>query len=162
MVEPLGILVLPCGLDGYELEAHARALLEIPRVLALEPRREGISPLISEAASMGQAKRLRLPGKPRLVVLYGPDQYPLARAIVQRNVGAELWYLDAGPPREAGRITDFDHLARRDAKRVIAPDKPDDMETLRARLTELEVINPRPFGPKRRAPRAGKARFGFR
>ncbi len=162
MAEPLALLVLPGALEGYELEAHARELLEIPRVLAIEPRRPDVSPLVSEAASMGQAKRLRLPGRPRLILLYGPRQYPLGRAIYQRHTGSELWYLDTGTPEEAGRITDFDRLARRDATTVIAPENPDDTSSLRRRLTELEVINPRPFGRGRREARSAKARFGFR
>jgi hypothetical protein len=149
MAEPLALLVLPGPLEGYEYEPHARRLLEIPRVLAIEPRRPDVSPLVSEAVSMGQAKRLRLPGKPRLIVLYGPRQYPLARAIVQRNAGTELWYLDTGPPGEPGRLADFDRLARRDARGVLSPENPADTEALTARLTELEVINPRPFGPRR-------------
>lgn len=151
MVEPLALLVLPGPLEGYELEGHARALLEIPRVLAIEPRRPDVSPLISEAASVGQAKRLRLPGRPRLVTLYGPRQYPLARAICQRHSDAELWYLDTGAPGENGRIADFDALARRDAARVIRPDDPADGELLNARLVELEVISQRPFERRRRA-----------
>ncbi len=37
MSEPLAVLLLPCKLEQFELAKHARGLLSIPRVLALEP-----------------------------------------------------------------------------------------------------------------------------
>ena len=37
--DPLAVLLLPGRLEGLELEAHARDLLSIPRVVALEPSR---------------------------------------------------------------------------------------------------------------------------
>jgi len=62
------------------------------------------------------AKRLvkRLPGVPRVLILVGPEQYQLARAIMARNPGVELWY---GPGEGAD-----DALARERAAFVFAAD----------------------------------------
>ena len=81
MDEPLGLLLLPSALENFELAEHARGLLQIPRVVALEPGRVRTPSFIRDAAAVRQAKRLKLPGVPRLVVLYHPIQYPLARAL---------------------------------------------------------------------------------
>jgi hypothetical protein len=82
--EPLGLLLLPRQLEQFERREHARGLLQIPRVVALEPGRLRTPRLLRDAAPLRQAKRLRLPGVPRLVVLYHPLQYPLARALRTR------------------------------------------------------------------------------
>jgi hypothetical protein len=43
-----------------------------------------------------QARRLRFPGKPLLVVLYDPRQYHLARAL-SAHYQAEVWYIRSSP-----------------------------------------------------------------
>ncbi len=82
--EPLGLLLLPSKLEHFERRQHARGLLQIPRVVALEPGRMRTPRLLRDAAPLRQARRLSLPGVPRLVVLYHPLQYPLARALRSR------------------------------------------------------------------------------
>src|SRR5437660_3523605 len=82
--EPLGALLLPCRLEEFEFVDHARSLLAIPRVLALEPRRVRPPGRFAEGQAVRQARRLKLPGEPRLVVLYDPAQYALGRAICAR------------------------------------------------------------------------------
>jgi hypothetical protein len=144
MPEPLALLLLPGRLERFKQAAHARELLAIPRVVALEARSARGPGILTEAAALRQARRLRLPGEPRLVVLYHPRQYPLGRAICARHHPAELWYVHQEDP---GPLADFDELARERAVRVIHTGEPEDTDALRRRLLELEVINPRPFYP---------------
>jgi hypothetical protein len=155
--EPLAILLLPATLEEFELADHARDLLAIPRVLALEPRvalRRGFA----EAVAARQAKRLKLPGVARVLVLYRPEQYPLARALLGRFPEAELWYMRsaAGPlpevsPQGQEDLDAQERLASGRATQVLAiggeGGPPIENEPLRRRLLELEVISHRPFMP---------------
>lgn len=95
--EPLGVLLLPARLEDLAFEKHARALLSIPRVVALEPPRVGLPRFLREIMSARQATRLRFPGRVRVLILYDPAQYPLARALHARTEDSELWYLPLGP-----------------------------------------------------------------
>lgn len=161
MDEPLAVLVLPHRLEDFALEDHARELLAIPRVIALEPSRFGTPRFMREAAALRQASRLRMPGTPRLLVLYHPAQYPLVRALSGRHEQAELWYVppDLAAPNatggaDAAELESFDALARERARGLVdVIDQDVDDEDLRARLRELDVINPRPFMPGTRIER---------
>jgi hypothetical protein len=145
--------VLPRRLEEFELASHARRLLEIPRVVALEPPSHTRPRwLPGEMVSAMQARRLRFPGEPCAFVLYGPAQYPLARALIGAHGKAELWYvppesafLTAGGEEEIA----LDELARARAREVLVATRDGDPETetepLRARLHELGVISHRPF-----------------
>jgi hypothetical protein len=153
--DSLGILLLPGTLEGFALEAHARSLLDIPRVIALEPSRFRTPRLLRDAAALRQARKLRFPGQPRLAVLYHPAQYPLARALMGQH-DVELWYIapahDAlqGADRvQVADLAEFDELAREHAAQtiVVAEDGHVPDEPLRARLRELDVINPYAFLP---------------
>jgi hypothetical protein len=158
MIEPLGVLMLPGKLEGFTLEAHARNLLAIPRVVALEPSCVPTPRFMRAATSARQARRLRFPGTPRVLVLYHPAQYPLARVLKSRYEDAELWYL---PPdleglhatgRAAQDLGAFDELARERSQGMleVLPDATVADEPLRLRLRELEVVSPRAFIPDRR------------
>jgi hypothetical protein len=154
--DSLGILLLPSRLEDFELRVHARALLEIPRVIALEPSRLRTPRFLRDAAGLRQARRLRFPGQPRLAVLYHPTQYPLARGLLTHYDALELWYVP--PQREALQVADeterrelleFDDLAREKATQILevtegtaVPDQP-----LRQRMVEMGVISPRAFIP---------------
>jgi hypothetical protein len=150
--EPLAVLLLPGRLEDFEFAAHARDLLAIPRVVALEPPRGRGPAAMREAVSAMQARRLRFPGEPRVLVLYRPRQYPLARALLGVYVAAELWYVPPDPAvfRTAADRSD-DELARTRAGQVLIAspdgDPSADNEPLRSRLTELGVISPHPFVP---------------
>ena len=173
--DSLAILLLPGKLEGIALEAHARDLLSIPRVIALEPSRIRPPRFLRDSISLRQARRLRLPGQPRLLLLYHPAQYPLARALCARYDDLELWYIpppgrqaqpDQPPagqpdPREAA----LDVLARERARQVLPVTEAGvvDDAPLRERLRELDVINPRAFLPGARAARdSGRAQPGHR
>lgn len=158
MEEPLGVLLLPRKLEEFELQDHARGLLEIPRVVALEPSALRPPRLLREALSARQARRLRFPGVPRLLVVYHPLQYPLARALRAYHDEAELWYVPPDPATlrpegglQVDELLDLDRLAREHARRTLTvgaggePTLQD--ESLRVRLRELGVVSPRPFFP---------------
>ena len=151
-LEPLAVLLLPGRLEDFELAAHARDLLSIPRVVALEPPRSRGPGSLREAVSALQARRLRFPGEPRVLVLYRPRQYPLARALLGVHEHAELWYVPPDPAvfRTASDRSD-DELARSRAAWVLTASPDGDPraenEPLRSRLTELGVISQHPFVP---------------
>ena len=153
--DPLAVLLLPGRLECLVLEAHARDLLSIPRVVALEPSRLRPRRLLRDAALLRQGRRLRFPGRVRLLVLYHPAQYPLARALCACHENAELWYIPPGrgtletaDQAHARELLDFDELARKRARQVLtATEGGVDVAPLRARLRELDVINPRAFVP---------------
>jgi hypothetical protein len=150
MAEPLAVLLLPARLEEFDRAPHARGLLAIPRVVALEPPRLRAPRLLGQAGVLRQARRLRFPGQPRAFVLYDPVQYPLVRALCARH-RAELWYVPPESPDPAEEWRAFDALAREWAVGVIDSDAgietPMNPGPLRVRLRELEVINPRPFAP---------------
>lgn len=103
---PLAVLLLPARLDEVAFAEHARDLLRAPRIVALEPPRvswtrlASLPPKLARRAGMRQAKRLKLRGEIRVVILYGPLQALLATALLERNRAAELWYLRAGAESE--------------------------------------------------------------
>ena len=153
--DPLAVLLLPGRLEGLALEAHARDLLSIPRVVALEPSRVRPPRFLRDAVSLRQARRLRFPGRPRLLLLYHPAQYPLARALCACHENLELWYIPPGRRAletadqvQARELLVFDELARERARQVLtAAEGGVDAAPLRARLRELDVINPHAFIP---------------
>jgi hypothetical protein len=167
MDEPLAVLLLPSQLEGFGLEAHARELLTIPRVIALEPSRVRTPRFMRTAAVVRQASRLRLPGALRLLVLYHPAQYPLARALSAHHLEAELWYVAQDPAsltgggREADELLAFNALAlERAAGTVDVIDGGVEEQSLRLRLRELGVISARAFLPEARF--GGRAHKGYR
>ena len=73
---------------------------------------------VGDGLAATQARRLKLPGVPRAIVIFHPLQYPLARGLIARHPDAELWYwrwdryeaaYDA-TPRQRERLADL-HLA---------------------------------------------------
>jgi hypothetical protein len=101
---PLGVLLLPVVLEKFHLQDRANDLLTAPGVVAVEPSRISyagmarVSETFADAMSGLQAKRMRLPGYPRALVVFHPDQYPLARALRDLHPDAELWYGPAAEP----------------------------------------------------------------
>jgi hypothetical protein len=156
--EPLAVLLLPRRLEDFELAAHARDLLTIPRVVAVEPPHARTRRLRRNTVTALQARRLRFPGEPRAFVLYHPGQYPLARALLGVHGQAELWYvqpdralLRADPEVGEEELIELDELAQARAGHLLAAtlngDARVENEPLRSRLWELGVITHRPFLP---------------
>jgi hypothetical protein len=157
--DQLAVLMLPHKLEDFALVAHARALLEIHRVVALEPPRVRTPYVLRDSVLLRQARRLRFPGYPRLLVLYHPYQYPLSRALLAHHDLAELWYI--APDREtfgpygsdaSYGLLQLDKLAREHATQTLAVDENGavDDSALRLRMRELGIISHRPFVPARR------------
>jgi hypothetical protein len=110
MERPLVVLLLPGPLETLDIREPAEELLRSPSVIAVEPGRIAYGGLLRLPAPMAYrmtvrlARRLRLPGFARAVVLFHPRQFPFAHALVERHPGAELWYGHSGQqhagPRE--------------------------------------------------------------
>jgi hypothetical protein len=161
--ESMAIILLPGPLEGFEREEHARSLLSIPRVIALEASRRRPPAWLRNAAPLRQARRLRLPGHLRAVILYHPAQYPLARALCAQHTDAELWYLPPDraqvrgrKPEETQELLVSDSLARDRSAQTLSETPPGESydDALRLRLRELDVINARVFIPEARFSRA--------
>ena len=121
---PIAVLLLPRDLESFILRDQAEDLLTAPGVIAVEPARVPYGAYLRLPASVAdglaatQARRLRLPGIPRAIVIFHPLQYPLARGLIAVHPDAELWYwrwdryevaYDAGP-RQRARLEEL-HLA---------------------------------------------------
>ena len=149
-------MLLPSKLEEYALAAHARDLLDIPRVVALESRLRAGRLAGSDAVIIRQARRLRFPGKPRVLILFHPRQYRLARGLSAQHK-AEIWYVTGGPfeplamPGEEDDLRLYDQRAREIAAGIVvatAAQSPRvDNQALRSRLVELEIISSKPFVP---------------
>lgn len=158
--EPLGVLLLPAKLEDFPLAEHAGELIQIPRVIALEASRHRTPRLLRDSAPLRQAKRLRLPGVPRLLVLYHPKQYRLARALLARYDQAELWYVRPDDlSQDDPDLAEMDALAseRAGEGHLLAPELSSAQPgaPLRVRMQELEIISYRPFFPGAR-PSSGR------
>lgn len=160
MTDSLAILLLPARLEDFGLAAHARDLLEIPRVMALERSRRRTPTALRDAMSARQARRLRFRGEPRLLVLYHPRDYPFGRALLAVHEQSELWYFQPDTKMMAGEdLIALDENARARAVRVLLANPDGDPraenQPLRTRLLELEVISHRPYIPSARTARFG-------
>ena len=93
------VALLPRPLEEMELPPPASALLGAPGSVVVEPARVSYERLTRLPAALamrltrGQARRMKLPGEPRAIVIFEPLQYPLAHALLARHDAAELWYL---------------------------------------------------------------------
>jgi hypothetical protein len=100
---PLCVLLLPAPLEAFELRERVEDLLTAPGVAAVDPPRLSytaaarLGESVADGLAVVQARRMRLPGHPRALVVFDPLQYPLARAIAGLHPDVELWY---GPSRE--------------------------------------------------------------
>ena len=100
---PLCVLLLPRELGAFVQREQAEDLLRSSGVVAVDPPRlpygayGRLPAALGDALAATQARRLlralrRRGGEPRVVVIFHPLQYPLARAVIGRSTGAELWY----------------------------------------------------------------------
>jgi hypothetical protein len=97
--EPVALLLLPRPLGRFEpLREVAEDLLRAPQVHAVEPGRVPygsagrLPPTLGRLLAAVWFRRLRLPGRPRAVVIFHPFQFPLAEALLARFPDCELWY----------------------------------------------------------------------
>jgi hypothetical protein len=120
---PLCVLLLPAPLETFELRERAEDLLTAPGVAAVDPPRLSyaaaarLGESFADGLAVVQARRMRLPGFPRALVVYHPLQYPLARAVIGLHPDAELWYGPAGEPASERERTLHELTAERAALR---------------------------------------------
>jgi hypothetical protein len=119
---PLGVLLLPDPLERFALRAQAEDLLRAEGVVAVDPARVPYSAfarmpeVLGDALAARQARRLvralrRRRGRPRVVAIFDPLQYQLARAVLAAaGDPCELWYGPLAPP-EGERAERFHDLA---------------------------------------------------
>jgi hypothetical protein len=108
---PLAVLLLPARRERSPQRERIEALLQAPGAVAVEPAKIGYGAtgrapgLLREGIAAGQARRMRLPGQPRAIVVFDARQYPLARALLAEHPEAELWYSgeEGGDLHEAAR-----------------------------------------------------------
>src|SRR3954469_11862580 len=96
--KPLALLLLPRTLEEFILRDQAEDLLRAPGVVAVEAPKVRYGVLgrlpdwLSSSLALSQARRLKLPGPGKGGAIFPPFQYPLARALLDRHKGSELWY----------------------------------------------------------------------
>jgi hypothetical protein len=181
-LRPLCLLLLPRALEGFLLRDQAQDLLRARGVIALDPPaiRYGalarLPRVVADVLAQGQARRLlrtlrrdaqkdrHRGGVPRVVVIFHPVQYVLARAIIATVGGdCELWYgrwdryeyaYDAGP-RMRARLTELHEQAARRAQIVfVASEALADLEREAGREATLVPLSadgfpaPDPLGPR--------------
>jgi hypothetical protein len=120
---PIAVLLLPGELEQFALRDHAEDLLRAPGVVAIEPARVSyaaymrLPAAVADGIAATQARRLRLPGVPRVIVIYEALQYPLARGLIAQHPDVDLWYWrtgraeDALSPRRRARLDELDLAA---------------------------------------------------
>ncbi len=99
MDQPLLVLLLPERLERFDLEQPVRDLLQAQGVVAVDPSRlplHRMIPTVAARAAMGQARRMKLPGRPAAIAIMHPHQLFLAGALLARHPGSELWYGQPG------------------------------------------------------------------
>jgi len=139
----LALLLLPRTLEEFILRDQAEDLLRARGVVAIEPPaiRYGVlgrlPDWLSDALAVAQARRMRLGGEVRAVVIFHPLQLPLARALLARHPGSELWYgrwdryeraYDAGPRLRRRLEALHEEAADRSALTFVASDALGDLE----------------------------------
>jgi hypothetical protein len=107
LLRPLGVLLLPAPLEEFALRGEVDALRHAGRMVIADPPRVSYATQLrlprvaAEILAQTQAKRLlkalrRNGDRPAVVVIFEPQAYLLARAIVVRAPGTELWYRPSG------------------------------------------------------------------
>src|SRR5262245_56164790 len=92
------LLLLPGRLDRFILRELAEDLLQDRNVYAIGPPRlpygllGRLPEFFANQVAALQARQLKLPVTPRVVVIFHLFQYPLARALVAQHPDCELWY----------------------------------------------------------------------
>jgi hypothetical protein len=127
---PLCLLLLPAPLEAFALRDRAEDLLSAPGVAAVDPPRLSytaaarLGESFADALAVIQARRMRLPGHPRALVVFHPLQYPLARALAGIHPDAELWYGPIAVPAGGRERELHERAAERAVLRFEHPDSP--------------------------------------
>ena len=145
MDQPLLVLLLPQRLERFSLERPVRDLLQAPGVVAVDPSPMPLHrmlPTVAAHAAKGQARRMKLPGRPAAVAIMHPHQLFLAGALIARHHGAELWY---GRPEQEGLDPELDTAAEERAALTMSPEQLLAIAPLR--MAELGIVSGPPSAP---------------
>jgi hypothetical protein len=143
--QPLLVLLLPQRLERFHLEQPVRELLRAPGVVAVDPSRVPLyrmAPNMAARAAMGQARRMKLPGRAAAVAIMHPFQLFLAGALIARHPGAELWY---GRPEDEELDPELDGVAAERAALTLTPEEL--LAVAPLRMAELGILSSPPSGP---------------
>jgi hypothetical protein len=139
--QPLLVLLLPERLERFDLEQPVRDLLQAQGVVAVDPSRlplHRMIPTVAARAAMGQARRMKLPGRPAAIAIMHPHQLFLAGALLARHPGSELWYGQPGEEDVVDQAAERAALTMtREQLLAIAP----------LRMAELGIPTGPPSGP---------------
>jgi hypothetical protein len=151
---PIAVLLLPGELEQFALREQAEDLMSAPGVVAVEPARVSygaylrLPAAVADGIAATQARRMKLPGVPRAIVLYDALQYPLARGLIAQHPDAELWYWqtsdehpEATSRRRLARLEEL-HLAA-SLRAALVIDAPDTGETPRLELPAAATAHKR-------------------
>jgi hypothetical protein len=136
--QPLLVMLLPTRLEQFHLRRDAEALLQAPGVVAVDPPRLPLGRLpetLAAGLAVGQAKRMRLPGRPAALAIFHPVQFFLAGALLARHDRAELWY--GRPALELDEHAELDAAAAARAALTATPEQLLAMAPLR--MAELGI-----------------------
>ena len=131
-------MLLPTRLERFHLRRDAEALLQAPGVVAVDPSRLPLGKLpetLAAGLAIGQAKRMRLPGRPTALAIFHPVQFFLAGALLALHERAELWY--GRPALELGEHAELDATAAARAALTATPEQLLAMAPLR--MAELGI-----------------------
>jgi hypothetical protein len=153
---PLAVLLLPRALEDFILRDQAQDLLRAEGVVAAEPPPVPygsvlrLPELIAYTLAQRTAKRLerglRRHGTAKVIVMFHPVQWPLARALLEREPGAELWYgrwdrfehaYDARPRRRERLARYHELAAERSVLTFAASERLAELEREEGRTAEL-------------------------
>jgi hypothetical protein len=144
--QPLLVLLLPQTLERFAHEQHVRDLLRAPGVVAVDPSRMPLHrmlPTVAARAAKGQARRMKLPGRPAAVAIFHPRQLFLAGALLARYEGGELWY--ARPEADDDVEPGLDEAAEERAVMTMTAEELLVIAPLR--MAELGIVSGPPSGP---------------
>jgi hypothetical protein len=161
VADELALLLLPRPLESFILRDQAQDLLRAPGVVAADPPAmpygtvlrlpEVIAHLVARRTARRLLKALRRHGSPRVVVIFHPVQWPLARALLElRRPDIELWYwcwdrfdhaYDASPQRRARLAAYHEAAAQIATVRIAASVRLQELEREAGRQAELVPLS---------------------
>ena len=163
MPDDLALLLLPRPLESFILRDQAQDLLQAPRVVAADPPAvpygaslrmpQAMAHVVAGRTAKRLVRALRRHGRPRVVVIFHPVQWPLARALLDARAGGddmELWYwcwdrfdhaYDASPKRRALLAAYHEAAAERADLTIAASVRLAELEREEGRTAELVPLS---------------------
>jgi hypothetical protein len=161
--DDLALLLLPRPLESFILRDQAQDLLEAPGVVAADPPAvpygaslrmpHALAHLVARRTAKRLVRALFRRGRPRVVVIFHPVQWPLARALLDAKAGGEdteLWYwcwdrfdhaYDASPKRRARLAAYHEAAAERATLTIAASVRLAELEREEGRTAELVPLS---------------------